>query len=89
MHRPVLKENGDAFWVGVKITNTASEPARVNAVIRLTGPWGYNALLDLRTDVLEPGGVSDGVYSAHDEYDGAVIPEHPTVVVVEVTHASA
>jgi hypothetical protein len=74
----------------VKITNTTSKPATVLAFIRLTGPLGYNALLQVQTDVLAPGAAHDGVYTASDEAEGAVIPDHPTVVVVvEVTRTPA
>ncbi|MEU6347320.1 hypothetical protein ABZ883_41040 [Streptomyces sp. NPDC046977] len=89
MRRPVLKDTGDAFWVAVDITNTSPHPATIKVTIRLSGPWGYNAVLDLDSGVLEPGGTRDGVYTAHDYADGAVIPERPTVVVVEVLHAPA
>ncbi|MFE0629453.1 hypothetical protein ACFW3D_21145 [Streptomyces sp. NPDC058864] len=87
VREPVLKETGDAFWVGVRVVNTHSAPARIHAVIRLTGPLGYNALLDVRTDVLRYGASQDGVYTAHDEAEGAVIPDRPTVVVVAVTRS--
>ncbi|WUD77169.1 hypothetical protein OG937_38440 [Streptomyces sp. NBC_00510] len=85
VREPVLKETGDAFRVGVRVVNTHSAPARIHALIRLTGPWGYNAELDVQTDVLGYGDSHYGVYTAHDEAEGAVIPDRPTVVVVEVT----
>lgn len=85
VREPVLKETGDAFRVGVRVVNTHSAPARIRAVVRLTGPWGYNAVLDVQTDVLQYGESQDGVYTAHDPTEGAVIPDRPTVVVVEVT----
>lgn len=85
VRQPVLKETGDAFRVGVRVVNTRSAPARIHAVIRLTGPWGYNAVLDVQTDVLRYGDSQEGVYTAHDEAEGAVIPDRPTVVVVAVT----
>ncbi|MDX2645540.1 hypothetical protein PV341_18635 [Streptomyces sp. PA03-1a] len=85
VREPVLKETGDAFRVGVRVVNTRSAPARIRAVVRLTGPWGYNAVLDVQTDVLQYGESQDGVYTAHDPTEGAVIPDRPTVVVVEVT----
>ncbi|MDX2701253.1 hypothetical protein PV350_00105 [Streptomyces sp. PA03-6a] len=89
VREPVLKATGDAFRVGVRVVNTHSAPARIQAVIRLTGPWGYNAVIDVETDVLGYGDSYDGVYTAHDETAGAVIPDRPTVVVVAVTRTRA
>lgn len=85
VHQPVLKDSGDAFWVGVKVTNSTAKPADVHAMIRLTGPLGYHTLLEVRVDALEPGRAHDGVYTAQDKTPGAIIPDHPAVVVVDVT----
>lgn len=82
--KPVLKSTGDAFWVAVDVTNTGAGPAKYLTYIRLTGPLGYNALLRVQTDTLQPGAVRSAVYTARDESAGAIIPKHPTVVVVEV-----
>ncbi|MBM9508042.1 hypothetical protein [Actinacidiphila acididurans] len=88
MKRPVLKSSGDAFWVAVDVTNTGTGPANYQAYIRLTGPLGYNALLRVEIDDLRPGAVSSAVYTARDEADGAIIPKHPTVVIVEVSRTA-
>ncbi|SNT30023.1 hypothetical protein SAMN05216252_12016 [Actinacidiphila glaucinigra] len=85
--QPVLKDTGDAFWVAVEVTNTKAKPADVWAVIRLTGPLGYQVLMDVRADGLAPGATHDGVYTAQDRTEGAVVPKHLTAVIVNVTRA--
>ncbi|MBM9509313.1 hypothetical protein [Actinacidiphila acididurans] len=80
----MLKSSGDAFRVAVEVTNTGSKPAKYLTYVRLTGPLGYNALVRVETGVLQPGDVRSAVYTARDEAEGAIIPEHPTVVVPEV-----
>jgi hypothetical protein len=82
--KPVLKYAGNSFWVGVDVANSGAEPAKYLTYIRLTGPLGYNALLRVQTDTVQPGEVDSAVYTARDEAAGAIIPKHPTVVVVQV-----
>ncbi|WP_431045219.1 hypothetical protein ACQUSR_27040 [Streptomyces sp. P1-3] len=81
---PVLKDSGDAFWVGISVTNCGSEPAKYQATVRVIGELGYFVMLDVDTDAIQPGETSSSVQTAADTTKGTATPKKATVSITRV-----
>ncbi|KPC62519.1 hypothetical protein [Streptomyces chattanoogensis] len=78
---PVRQKDTNGFLLGVDVPNCGKKPARYEVNVRLIGPRGYLAFLQVRTDTVQPGQTVSGVYTARDE-GGTSIEEGDTPHVV-------
>ncbi|MFI1434977.1 hypothetical protein [Streptomyces lydicus] len=78
---PVRQKHTNGFLVGVDVPNCGQKPARYEVNVRLIGPRGYLAFLQVKTDTVQPGQTISGVYTARDQ-GGTNVEEGKTPHVV-------
>jgi hypothetical protein len=82
------KPGGHALWVPVSIHNRGPESASYTAVIRITGPNGFTAMVKVTTGPLLPGRTASQSHTAQDS-SGAAVPSNPKAEIVDVVRTPA